>query len=479
MSRLRFLSQSLAIFSIIALGGCAVGPDYQLPSLNLPLSWLGMEPDKTPKTVSEELLPSENKTPWWQDFNDPDMTALIERALANNENLAIAAARIVEVRGLRESAFGKLFPQIGVGAAADRENPGVSTTNHIVSFYQGAFDATWELDLFGGTRREIEAQSAATGAAEASYRDASLSLAAEVAREYILLRQLQAQMDVTKQTADIQHHLYDITQDHYKGGLVSTLDVAQAETLYKTTSAHIPDFERQITASSYRLSVLLGENPGSVQDIVGHAVPIPDVKSLPILEAPANIIRRRPDVATAERNLAAATALQGVAISQLYPQISISALIGTQYGIFQLYKYEATHEIWDLGASAAMPILNFGTIEGQINAADARQVQALHHYKQTVLQALADVETDLSNLSKEIARDDALQSAGKSAEHAVTVAHDRYRNGLTDFTTVLQAEQQRFSVQLDLIASQSTVAQDIVALHKALGDNPVDAKTDN
>ena len=267
------------------------------------------------------------------------MTALIQRALANNENLAIAASRITEVRGLRESAFGKLFPQIKANAAADRGNPGVITTDHVVSYNQGTFDAAWELDLFGGTRREIEAQDAATGAAEAAYRDASLSLAAEVAREYILLRQLQAQMEVTKQTADIQHHLYGIAQDHYKGGLVSTLDVAQAETLYKTTSARIPDFERQIAASSYRLSVLLGENPGSTDDIAAHAAPIPVAQRLPVLDAPADIIRRRPDVATAERNLAAATALQGVAISQLYPKISISALFGIQHGVFHLYHY--------------------------------------------------------------------------------------------------------------------------------------------
>src|SRR5262249_31421287 len=150
------------------------------------------------------------------------------------------------------------------------------------------------------------------------------SLAAEVAREYILLRRLQAQLDVTRQTADIQGHLYDISQDRYKGGLVSTLDVAQAETLHKTTAAHIPDFERLIKATSYRLSLLLGENPGSVDGIAEKAAPIPAAHSLPVMEGPADIIRRRPDVAVAERDLAAATALQGVAISELYPKISLA-----------------------------------------------------------------------------------------------------------------------------------------------------------
>ncbi len=467
MSCFHRYTRSLTVAYIFLLTGCAVGPDYALPHIDLPSLWREAPP-KEPETNIES-----DRAAWWNDFDDPTMTSLIERALANNENLAIAAARIVEVRGLRESAFGSLFPQIGAGVEADRGDPGTVTTNSILSIYQGAFDASWEIDLFGGNRRKVEAEDATTGAVEAAYRDASLSLAAEVAREYIMLRQFQAQMEVTRQTADIQNHLYDITQDHYKGGLVSALDVAQSEALYKTTASRIPDFERQVTASSYRLSILLGENPGGLADIAANIGPIPSSESLPVLDAPADIMRRRPDVAEAERDLAAATALQGVAISELYPKISLSALLGTQHGTLPVFKYAATHQIWDLGANVTMPILNFGSIEGQINAADARQVQALHHYKQTVLQALADVETDLSNLSKEAQKDDALREAGKSADHAVNIARDRYRNGLSDFTSVLQAEQQSFTVQLDLISSQSTVSQDVIALHKALGDNPV------
>jgi multidrug efflux system outer membrane protein len=218
---------------------------------------------------------------------------------------------------------------------------------------------------------------------------------------------------------------------------------------------------------------LLGENPGSVDDVAKTSAPIPAVQTVPVLDAPADIIRHRPDVAAAERSLAAATALQGVAVSKLYPKISISALIGSQRGEFDLYRYNATHQIWDVAGDASFPLLNFGAIQGQINAADARQVQALHHYKQTVLAALGNIETDISDLSKETKRDEALRDAGKSADHAVDIARDRYRNGLTDFTTVLQAEQQRFSVKLEMIASQSTVAQDVIALHKALGDSPV------
>ena len=458
-------SRFLLLPVCLAATACAVGPDYHPPQPALPGAWREAVSDNKPAAAHIAQ-------PWWQDFNDPILIALIERALANNENLAIAAERVNEARGLRESAFGGLFPQIGGDLDASRGAPGAATTNSILSTYQGAFDATWEVDLFGGQRRRVETQDAETGATEAAYRNASLTLAAEVAREYILLRQFQAQMETTNQTADLQKHLYDIAQDRYKGGLVSTLDVAQAKALFETTEARLPDFERQIAASSYRLSVLIGENPGTLADLVVTSAPIPVAVQLPILDAPADIIRRRPDVAEAERKLAAATAAQGVAISALYPKISLSALFGTQYGTLPVFDYAATHELWNLGAGVSMPILNFGLIDGQIDAADSRQVQALHHYKQTVLQSLADVETDLSNLSKEKKRDTMLEEANQSAQHAVKVARDRYRNGLSDFTSVLQAEQQSFAVQLDLIVSRSTESQDVVALHKALGDNP-------
>lgn len=455
----------LLILPVCLLAACAVGPDYKPPQPNLPDAWRETVPD-------DKAIAAHVAQPWWQDFSDPILVSLIERALANNENLAIAAERVNEARGLRESAFGGLFPQIGGDLDASRGAPGAATTNSILSTYQGAFDATWEVDLFGGQRRRVEAQDAESDAIEADYRDASLTLAAEVARDYIMLRQFQAQMETTNQTADLQKHLSDIAQDRYKGGLVSTLDVAQAKTLYETTEARLPDFERQITASSYRLSLLMGENPGTLADLVAIPAPIPVAIQLPVLDSPADIIRRRPDIAEAERKLAAATAAHGVAISALYPKISLSALFGTQYGTLPVFDYAATHELWNLGANVSMPILNFGLIDGQIDAADSRQVQALHHYKQTVLQSLADVETDLSNLSKEKKRDTMLEEANQSAQHAVTVARDRYRNGLSDFTSVLQAEQQSFAVQLDLIVSRSTESQDIVALHKALGDNP-------
>jgi len=448
------------------LGGCTVGPNYQLPRLALPSSWRESTPKYSFRAVRDASVS------WWRDFDDPVLNDLVERALQNNEALQVAVARITEARGLRESTQGELFPHVGAAAGSQRGNPGVTTEGGVVTAHQAVFDAAWELDLFGGTRREIEAEKAIVGAREAAYRNAALSLAAEVAREYVMLRQFQEQRVISRRTATTRHELYDIAQDHYKGGLVSTLDVAQADTLYKTTLAKLPEFDQQIKASAYRLSVLLGENPGKMDNLIAKVARQPVARRLPVLDAPARVIRQRPDVVEAERNLAAATALQGVALSALYPNVSLSALFGVQHASLPLARYLSTLDTWNPAGTIAAPILEFGSIKGQIDAADARQVQALHEYREAVLGALGDVEIELSNLTEEARRHKLLRDAGSSADHAVMVAQSRYRNGLTDFTTVLQAEQQRFGVQLDLAASQAAIAQNIIALHKALGENP-------
>lgn len=457
---------TLGLMLCSTLTGCMVGPDYQLPKMIMPSGWHEQIPPQADRPVRDKNIA------WWQDFNDPVLNNLVERALKNNENLQVAVARINEARGARETANAALFPHIDASGSSERGIPGITAEGGDITVHQAAFDATWELDLFGGVRRQAQAQDALIGAREAAYRNAALSLTAEVVREYIMLRQLQAQSAITSDTIQTQKHLSNIAQDRYKGGLVSTLDVAQSQTLYESTEAKLPQLALQIKASSYRLSVLLGENPGTLDELVVNPKPIPAETRIPVLDAPADIIRKRPDVAEAERNLAATTALQGVAISQLYPNISLSALFGYQHAYWPLAHYLTTQDIWDVAGNVSMPILEFGSIEGQIKAADARQVEAFHLYKQTVLAALGDVETDLSNLTEESRRYKMLHRAGESADKAVSVAHERYRSGLTDFTTVLQAEQQRFAVQLDLAASKSAIAQDIVALHKALGENP-------
>ena len=447
------------------LTACMVGPDYTAPKTDLPATWL--------KPVAGTTQAQQQ---WWKDFNDPALDALVERALAGNQDVKIAADRVAEVRGLRESAEGKLYPEIGGAAEAGKSNPGVMTRGGEYSSFQTAFDAAWEIDLFGGNRRAVEAQDALLGGREAALRNAKLTLVAELVREYTELRQLQAQARLAHDTADTQAHLKRIADDRYQHGMASALDSVQAETLLQTTRSHIPDLEKRIQATGYRLSVLLGEHPGSVDALVHTAHAIPQLHALPILDAPAETLRRRPDVAEAERQLAAATALQGVAISALYPRISLLGMFGIQRAQAHVLGYSATDAVWSAGASITMPILEFGTLEGQIKAADARQQQALHQYEKTVVRALADVETSLSNIKNQAEQLRRLSVANDSSRKAIALAKDRYTRGLSDFTTVLQAEQQDFTVQNERIVAQADLTKHAIALQKALA-NGVEAET--
>ncbi len=463
-----FIKATATISLAVLVSACTVGPDYQPPENKLPDSWL---------ESSEQ--PQGSQSTWWKDFNDPILNDLITRAITGNPDLKVAIDRVIEVRAQHESAEGKLWPEISGQFGASKGNPGAATTDSELTTIETAFDAAWEIDLFGGNHRRVEAEKALIGSREAALRSARLTLTAEVAREYIELRKNQNQLQLAQETAKTQEHLHSIAVDRYKHEMASALDAAQAETLWQATLAHVPELERQIKAGSYRLSVLLGEEPGSVAGLLDKSIPIPKLHTFSVVDAPADIIRRRPDVAEAERNLASATALHGVAISALYPKLSISALFGIQNGKLPVFLYDQTSTIWNTGANIAMPILEFGTLEGQIDAADARQQQALHTYQMTVLRALGDVETSLSNLNNEGKKLHQLNVATISAKHAIAIARDRYGSGLNDFTTVLQAEQQRFAIQNDALAAEASLSEAAVALHKALANDQGIENTEN
>lgn len=450
------------LFLSLSLAGCAVGPDYESPKLDLPKDWHAEKP-----TINEEN--KAKNVNWWISLNDPKLNDLMKRALYENQSLKIATARILEARGMRKNSEAGLSPEINGTTIANKGNQGVSSLGGNLTLYQANFDASWELDFFGGTQRKIEAQIAYLEARHFDYKQAWLTLTAEVGQEYINYRQLQHQLKLTLNTVETQHKLLEITKDRLRGGLVSALDHAQADTLYKTTLARLPTLERQLAASGYRLSILLGEAPGQLNDELSECQPLPTPQLLSILDAPANIIATHPGVKSAERELAAATALHGVAISEIYPKISLSALLGIQNSKIPSSNFAFNRNIWGLGGNISFPLLEFGSIEGKINAAEARQTQAFHHYKHVLLMTLGEVETSISNLSKEKKRSYALEEAAIAAKNAVKIAHDRYRQGLIDFTSVLQVEDQNYSVHHDLVGSQSEVIKAIIAIYKSVG----------
>lgn len=465
------MKKTLILLITSALSACTVGPDYAAPALDLPEWWHNSEAQKTPDGKN-----------WWTNFHDEKLNELIDQALKSNHTVKIAEARIAEARASREQTASGLYPQISANANSTRGNqttaqsaafipPGLASSSDNpkpVTVSQATFDASWELDLFGGTRRQIEAANATTEVYEARLQDAQLTLIGDVAREYFTWRQLQAQEDIARKTSKAQKGLFAIAERKYKAGTGSRFEAAQADALYSTTDARLPELTRQKEATGYRLSLLIGEPAGALNERLKEPKTLPQPTAIPTLASPADTIRNRLDVRAAERQLAASTALQGAALAEAFPKISLSTL----FGVLDTSLSDPVR-IWSYTGGIAAPLLTFGRIEGGIKAADARQQQAFHQYQQAVLQAVADIETQLSNIAQANTRVIKLRQASRSAADAEKMARERYSHGISSFTDVLNAEQQSLNADTDLTNAEADRLNYLVALHKALGMAPL------
>ncbi|MEZ0232918.1 MAG: efflux transporter outer membrane subunit [Methylophilaceae bacterium] len=450
--------RKLWILIPLLLTACMVGPDYVKPETVTPAQW------KERVAVDTVASTKEVNAEWWADFKDPTLNTLIERALSDNHDRKIAQARIFEARGLRMSAESSLYPQITTAGNASRSNPGLMTQNNTINLYQASFDASWEIDLFGGNRRRVQASDATIKSREASYQEVSITLVAEIVTEYARLRELQQRYDLTVNIAETQRQLNAFTLLKYQHGTLSGMEADQAEALYRTTVANIPVIAKAITATIYRISVLTGSENDEIVTLLKQPAGIPAVVNAQVIEAPATILSRRPDIAVAERNLAANTALTGVAISEMYPKLSLGSLYGWQNSSI----LPAT-EIWSIAGGIAMPLLNFGRIQGNINAADSRQTQAFHTYKQTVIAAVADVETKLSDYAKNREHTVALKAAVDSNQRALNAAQLRYEKGMTPLIDVLDAQNKVYAVKSSYLTATADEVTALAALNKASG----------
>ena len=450
---------------LLTLASCTMGADYIEPALELPKLWRAQ-----PEAPAEAPAPPA-AAQWWKAFNDAQLDALVERALAHNQEVKIAELRILEARAVKQEAASALYPQVEAEAKADRAKdqliPGIPLLTKPMNTGEADIAAAWELDIFGGTQRRVEAADATSAAREADLRSVRLTLAGDVANNYIAWRQLQQQEEFIRGIAEAQESSFKLIEKKREAGTASRLQALQSQSLYQATAARVPELERQRAAVGYGLSVLLGEPAGAVNDELQPPQALPQPLAIPALAAPAEIIRRRPDVQAAERELAAATALQGAAIAELFPKLSLSALFGVQH--ISISTLSTTSRVWSVGADAAAPLLNFGRIEGQIAQADARQLQAFQQYRRTVLAAFAEIETALSNVAKENRRIALLAAASDSAAQALSLAYERYHRGIASFLEVLAAEQQYHASQSDLIAAQALRLSYLVNLYKAIG----------
>ena len=447
------------------LAGCAVGPNYQPPKSTTPASW-----SETQLGGATNSMPP--VTEWWKTFNDPVLNSLISRAVTNNLDLRIAEGRLREVRAIRAGAYWNLAPTItGAGGYHDQQEsknaPYVAPPFH-TDLYDAHFDASWEIDIFGGLRREVQEANALFQTVEEDRHAVLVSTLAEVARNYIEVRGYQRRYTIATDNIKAQTEAVEIARARFNAGLTSELDVKQAEALLATTRSQLPALETSAKQGIHQLGVLLGQPPGALLAELTGSAPVPVTPPVVPVGLPSELLRRRPDVRRAERQLAADTAVIGVATAELFPKF---ALLGTG-GLQSLSAgnwLTGGSKYWTAGPTMTWRIFDLGHVHSQIRAANAHAEQTLAAYEKTVLVAFNDVEDALVAYANEQVRQRALAEAVAANRRALELANELYTKGLGNFLNVLDAERSLYQTTDQLADSERAVADNLVALYKALG----------
>jgi NodT family efflux transporter outer membrane factor (OMF) lipoprotein len=445
-----------------------VGPDYHPPKTAAPPAWVSPQ-------AGAETNPPAAETAWWKSFHDAELDSLVFRAAQSNLNVRAAFARVREARAAARIVSANLSPTLNADGSYLRERysangfppfpPGVPLDADV---YQAGFDAAWELDIFGGTRRAAEAARAEVAAAEFGRRDLMITIFAEVARNYVDARAFQRRLAVTDANIKAQEEILVLTRDRFAQGLTGDLDVQEADALLAATRAQEPVLESGFRDAVYHLGLLLGQPPGALLDELTNAAPIPAAPPAVPAGLPSDLLQRRPDVQQAERLLAAATARVGTAAADLYPKFSLTGDVGLQT-ISAGDWFTAGSRYWTAGPTVQWRIFDAGRIRANIRLQNARVDQALAAYEQSMLAAFTDVETALTGYAKEQTRRQSLAHAAQANEKAVALAGDLYRHGLADFLRVLESQRSLYQSQDALAESERAVSSDLIALYKALG----------
>ena len=455
-----------ALFLFVALHGClAVGPDYKTPDIAAPDLWSR----NLQRGLSAADPEAETLAKWWVNFGDPDLINLVERALVGSLDLQVAQARVREARARRGIVEAGLSPSLDLGGSATVSRGSEETGSGVRSeLYRTGFDSSWELDVFGGVRRSIEAADGDLKATVADYQDVLVSLLAEVALNYVEARTFQAQLQVAEENLKVQAETLQLVEWRFAAGLVSSLDVEQAKSNLESTRALLPRLRANIEAAKNRLSILLGIFPGMLQSQLAARKPIPEAPLEVAVGVPAEVLRRRPDVRRAERQLAAQTARIGVATADLYPKFSLPGSIGLE-ALSSNHLFSTSSGLWTVVSRFSWNVFTGGAIRQNIEVQNALQEQTLKQYEATILIALEEVENALADFAEEQERSDALLEASQAAQRAAELARDQYASGLIDFQTVLDAERTLLSFGDQLAQSKGQVTSNLISLYKALG----------
>ena len=463
---------SLVAVTTLFLAGCAVGPNYVAPRVPQPPAWVNTENTGIDTGVEGLAL-------WWETLGDTQLTDLVRRAVERNYDVRIAEARVREARALRGVAQADRLPQAQASGSGgvnriSENNPGVGSLARLgvvpvtTDIYQIGFDASWEIDIFGGKRRKVEAADARIQAAEYARRDVLVSVIAEVARNYIELRGAQRRLAVAENNVRIQSETLELVENKFLAGLVREIDVAQARSQLEQTRSTLPGLQVIIRASTHRLGVLIAEPPTALLETLLEVRPLPTQPDVVPIGLPSQLLRRRSDVRRAERELAAATADIGVAVARLFPRFLLTGTGGFKSGALSNILSAASGTL-GFGPSIQWPIFQGGRNRARIRAFEARHDQELDRYQQAVLLALEDVETALVRYARQQDEYERLVEAQTSSSRAVDLARTLYELGLTDFLTVLDAERVLSGVDDRLVRSETAVIVRLVGLFKALG----------
>ncbi len=453
-----------------ALSGCAVGPDFTKPVATVPQQW---RTQGAPQISTQ----TEADSAWWKAFGDPALDHLVELAYRQNLPLQIAGLRIVEARAQLGILTGQQFPQFqvatgnatAVGLSKNAAN--IANLDRRYLDYQLGFDAAWELDFWGKYRRGVEAGAADLLASVADYHSALVSLTAEVVRTYVVIRTYEVLLEQAQENARLQEEGLQIAESRFRNGATSELDVAQAATLLESTRATIPQLEIGLEQARNALSTLLGQTTGDVETLLAGPKQIPKAPARVAVGVPAELLRRRPDVRSAELYAAAQCARIGVAKAELYPSFSLFGTIGLEassrgqsHNLFSLNSLA-----YSVGPRIAWPFLNYGRLKNGVRVEDARFQQLLVNYQNTVLKAaqeVADALTGFVNSQKAMASE---QASVKAAQRAVEISLVQYREGAVDYQRVLDAQRSLLQQENSLAQTSSSVTTNVVALYKALG----------
>ena len=443
----------------IALGGCSVGPVYQRPEVPIPAQW----------EVNIQQANDLANTTWWDQFRDPELNRLIQIALEQNKDLQIATARVQEYLGRYGVTRAAQFPQIGANAAGARTRYGENTvpagTELTFDSYQVNLGASFELDLWGKLRSATESARAQLLATEENKRTVILSLVGQLANSYVLLLDYDQQLVVTKATLKTRSEAVRINGLRFKAGLIGELDYQQAVAEYQNAAVQVPVLERQIGQQENAISLLLGRNPGPIKrGVTLNKLAMPQVPA----GLPSEVLERRPDIRQAEQQLIAANAQIGVAKAAFFPAISLTGFFGASSNDLS-DLFAGPQRAWQFAGQLAQPIFTGGSLTGQLQAAEAVQQEALFNYQQVIQKAFAEVDDSLIAISKLRMQLKDQQEQLKALQRTVDLATLRYQNGYSDYLTVVDAERNLFTAQLQYVQTQGTLYTAVISLYAALG----------